>query len=95
MAQNYEINVKYDALDSDIQKLSTLEQDIANRKLDIKFTTAKGAVADELVEVASQLKKIGQSLSLLVGKTRAVMELAKNSFNEADQQAKQKMDSVG
>lgn len=95
MAQNYEINVNYDALDSDIQKLSTLEQDLANRKLDIKFTTAKGAVADELVEVASQLKKIGQSLSLLAGKTRTVMELAKTSFNEADQQAKQKADSIG
>ena len=95
MAQNYEINVNYDALGSDIQKLSTLEQDLANRKLDIKFTTAKGAVADELVEVASQLKKIGQSLSLLAGKTRTVMELAKTSFNEADQQAKQKADSIG
>ena len=95
MAQNGEISVDLTALESDISKLSTLEQKIANRKLDIKFTTAKGAAADEVMEAAAQLKKIGQSLGLLVGKTRTVMEMAKTSFNEADQQAKQKVDSIG
>lgn len=94
MAQNSEINVNFAALESDIDKLSTLEDGLANLKLDIKFTTAKGAVADELVEVASQLKEIGQSLGLLVGKTRAVMELARNSFNEADQQGKKTFNDI-
>lgn len=94
MAQNTEIIVDEDALNNSISKFSILEKNITNRKLDIKFTTAKGAVADELVEVAAKLKEIGQSLTMLVSQTRAVMELAKTSFKEADQQAKQKVDSI-
>lgn len=94
MAQNGEIIVNESALDGDIQKLAALETALKNRNLDIKFTTAKGATADGLLDAAAELKAIGETLRMLVGQTKIVMEQAKTSFSEADQLAKQTMDSI-
>ena len=95
MAQNGEITVNSSVLNANLQKLATLEQNLRNRKLNISFNSAKGAVADSLLETAEQLRGVAQSLCELTNRMQLAVINARDTFEQADQQAQQEAESIG
>lgn len=95
MAQSGEIIVNAGVLNANIQKLETLEQNLRNRKLNITFNSAKGAMADSLLETAEQLRGVSQSLCELANRMRLAVIKARDDFDLADLKAVQEAEGVG
>lgn len=84
MADSVQIKVDTAELEKSERKLSTLSKSIANRRVKVKFTNAKGAVADNLITAADQLNEIGVALTDLIQKTETAITNTRVSFTNAD-----------
>lgn len=68
MADSVQIKVDTAELEKSERKLSTLSKSISNRRVKVQFTSAKGAVEDNLTIAANQLNEIGAALANLIQK---------------------------
>jgi hypothetical protein len=66
------------------RKLSTLSKSISNRRVKVQFTSAKGAVEDNLTIAANQLNEIGAALANLIQKTETAITNTRVSFTNTD-----------
>lgn len=79
-----QIKVDLSELETIQNKLLSLQQKIANRKVSVNFVNTKGSVADEINNAASKLNEIGITLTSLITKTGKVVKNAKVSFEAVD-----------
>lgn len=84
MADSVQIKVDTSELEKSERKLSTLSKSIANRRVKVQFTNAKGAVADNLTSAASQLNEIGAALAGLIQKNETAITNTRVSFTNTD-----------
>lgn len=84
MADSVQIKVDTAELEKSERKLSTLSKSISNRRVKVQFTNAKGAVADNLTTVATQLNEIGAALASLIQKTETAITNTRVSFTNTD-----------
>ena len=84
MADSVQIKVDTSELEKSERKLSTLSKSIANRRVKVQFTNAKGAVADNLTSAASQLNEIGAALAGLIQKPETAITNTRVSFTNTD-----------
>lgn len=86
MAFSKEISVNLKELEKGEKQLGDLAASIANRKLNISLTTARGGVATELQTAARELQQLGSALQLLVSQTQKAVNCARVGFEEMDEQ---------
>lgn len=84
MADSVQIKVDTAELEKSEKKLSKLSRSIANRRVRVQFTNAKGPVADNLVTAATKLNEIGAALASLIQKTETAITNTRVSFTNTD-----------
>ncbi len=84
MADSVQIQVNTVELEKSEKKLSTLSKNIANRRVKVQFTNAKGGVTDNMIAAAEQLNGIGAALACLISKTETAVINTRVSFIETD-----------
>lgn len=84
MADSVQIKVDTAELEKSERKLSTLSKSISNRRVKVQFTSAKGAVEDNLTIAANQLNEIGAALANLIQKTETAITNTRVSFTNTD-----------
>lgn len=84
MVDSVQIKVDTAELEKSERKLSTLSKSISNRRVKVQFTSAKGAVEDNLTIAANQLNEIGAALANLIQKTETAITNTRVSFTNTD-----------
>lgn len=84
MGDSVQIKVNMAELEKNERTLAALSRSITNRKVKVQFTNAKGAVADNLIDVANQLNKIGTVLASLIQNTETATINTRISFTNSD-----------
>lgn len=68
------------------QELSSLQNQVVNRKLNINLANTKGNIAEEVMSVATNLNEIRDAFTTLMAQTEKIVNSAKNSFENADEE---------
>ncbi len=89
MADSVQVQVNVAELGNSEKKLARLSKSIANRRVKLQFTDAKGAVVDNLLLTAQQLNEIGTTLADLIQKTETAVTNTRVAFMEADKASAQ------
>ena len=84
MADSVQIKVDTAELEKSERSLATLSRNIANRRVRVQFSSAKGPVADNLVTASNQLNAIGAALASLIQKTENAITNTRVSFTNTD-----------
>lgn len=85
MADSVQITVNTAELETSEKKLQTLSKSVSNRRVKVQFTSAKGAVADNLITAANQLNEIGTALASLIQKTQTAVANTRVLFTGTDE----------
>lgn len=84
MKNDVEIRIDTKVLEKKEKQLAELYKKIESRRLNVHFSQGKGNVVNELLEIASQLNEIGESLGVIIKKTETVVMKTRVSFIETD-----------
>ncbi len=79
-----EIKVNLKEVETIGQELSSLQNQVANRKVNVNLVNTKGNIAEEVKNAASRLNEIRDAFTTLMTKTEKIVTSAKNSFENAD-----------
>ncbi len=89
MAKPVQLQVNIAELENSQKKLARLSKSVANRRVKLQFTQAKGTVVDNLLLTANQLNEIGTTLAELIGKTETAVSNTKIAFLKAEKMSAQ------
>lgn len=89
MAKPVQLQVNIAELENSQKKLARLSKSVANRRVKLQFTQAKGTVVDNLLLTANQLNEIGTTLAELIGKTETAVSNTKIAFLKAEKTSAQ------
>lgn len=91
---NSEIKINLNAIRKSENELGNLSKKLLNRKLKLSITDSKGAVVDELSNVALQLNEISEELGQWAGEIQKAVLNARLLFERTDREIAESLKEV-
>lgn len=85
MADPMEISVNFRTLEKCENDLSNLASAVRTRKLTTTLTTARGATADQVTAVITEMGELGAALAELINQTRCAVTRTRIGFTDMDE----------
>ena len=82
-----QINVDFEELDTNIEKLANLKTEIEGISIDQPTQSGSGSTAEQMAEAAEAFEAARQALATLVGKSVEFFQGVKQSYQDADTEA--------
>ena len=86
--------IKEGSLEETVKRLNNLARKIDNRQLNIVFNISKGPLVDEVVVGANNLRELAVRIQTIVSNTAVVLGQGKQMFQETEDIAKEKIQSI-